>query len=166
MGRVEESLGRTERMFPGDGRIVGAPFEKGDIAVLRAARAVTAAQMRCMAALLEDRAVDPDYGRAAASRLAALRALISAPAASVAALEVKRDIITELEGWMGPEDSTFSSLLIQLLQEAIGLLKAQEGFDDTPSDVAQSTPKSSPTRWLMDAAASVPAFIVGRRDLG
>jgi hypothetical protein len=119
-----------------------------------------------MASLLEGRTVDPDYGRAAATRLAALQALVSAPAASVSALEVKRDIITELEGWIGPEDSTFSGLLIQLLQEAIGLLKAQEGLDDTASDVVQSAPKSSPARWLMDAAASVPAFIVGRLDLG
>ncbi|GAB0119817.1 hypothetical protein Acid7E03_38890 [Acidisoma sp. 7E03] len=166
MGSVGESLSRMERMVPGDERIVGAPFERGDAAVLKAARAVTAAQMRCMAAFLEDRTVDPDYGRAAAARLAALQALVAAPAASVAALEVKRDIFVELEGWIGPEDSTFSGLLMQILQEAIGLLKAAENLDETTTDVERATPRSNPARWLMDAAASVPAYIVGRRDLG
>lgn len=152
------------RMPQGEDHI-GLSAEDGDTAVLRAAQAVAAAQRRCMAVYVEDGGRDPAWEEAAAGRLAALQALIATPAESAVGLEAKRDTLADLEIWIGSEDP-YCGLLKQVMNEAINLLRLQETRVDEESERAKSMAWASPGRWLMGAAASVPAFIVDRFGLG
>lgn len=135
-------------------------------AVDRAAEGVRLAHGKCeeLAARGEERAAD--YVRAFYARREAVRVLKDTPASNVSALTTKRDVLLELEVWVGPEDPECCAFAIQLALEAVSLADVL-GHDRENGVVhRQKGHPGGPGRWLMGAAVSFPAYLVSRLGLG
>ena len=137
-----------------------------DATVERSAELVRVAQKMCAKLTLDGEGRSVAYAQAIADRYEALRNLRDTAAASRAELEIKREILGELEVWIGREDPECCAFAIQLAHEAIGLLELYQNGAEDESHRAKNGHLGGPGRWLMGAAASVPAFIVDRFGLG
>jgi len=132
----------------------------------RAVECLLGAQARCVEVAAESENRSAAYAQAVADRYEAIRLLRDTPASSRVELETKRDILCELDRWIGRDDHACCDFAFHLVQEAIQLMNAGQADDEVEDSRVGYGHWVSPGRWLMGAAANVPAFIVDRFGLG
>ncbi len=137
-----------------------------DASIERSAELVRVAHERCAKLTVEGEGRSTAYAQAITDRREALRILRDTPATNPPSLATKRDILVELEVWIGREDPECCDFAIRLAHEAIGLVELCQNGSARESKNARNGHLGGPGRWLMGAAASVPAFLVDRLGLG
>jgi hypothetical protein len=78
-------------------------------------------------------------------------------------LKAKLEVLKSVHAWCGPDESVVP-LAMHVAEEAVAYLVRESDLHDKRSGSPGGW--TGPGRWLMGAAASVPAFLVDRFGLG
>jgi hypothetical protein len=118
---------------------------------------------RCEAHMASSKGMDPAFQTLDRERRQAIQALMEISAFGPEGLKAKLEVLKSVHAWCGPDESVVP-LAMHVAEEAVAYLVRESDLHDKCAGSPGGW--TGPGRWLMGAAASVPAFLVDRFGLG
>jgi hypothetical protein len=118
---------------------------------------------RCEAHMASGEGMDPAFQALDRERRQAIQAVMEISAFGPDGLKGKLEVLRSLHAWFGPDENVVP-LAMHIAEEAVAYLVRESDLHDKRTGSAAGW--GGPGRWLIGAAASVPAFLVDRFGLG
>jgi hypothetical protein len=153
---LEARLPRIETDGADNAVMVDAPLRQA-VTRYREVRA------RCAAHMASSEGMDPAFQTLDRERRQAIQAVMAISAFGLEGVKAKLEVLKSVHAWCGPDESLVP-LAMDVAEEAVAYVARVNDLHDKRAGSPSGWTGAG--RWLMGAAASVPAFIVDRFGLG